>query len=317
MKTRSIAEFTTAGIQDLGDLHEALHLAMRLEFATIPPYLCAQWSIITDPDRVEGVLHRIVSQEMQHLALAGNLLTAIGGRPHIASPRFMTVYPTKTLPGGIELADPLDLCPLTATQLSVFMDIEKPEFAPVALLKRREPTIGAFYDTIIEGLSLIRPAIDQDALAIPVRFAPKITSIEEAIATIEIIKREGEGVEGSPEQPETERDAYAHYYQFKEIAVGQRLVFTNGKWSFNGRPVVMPAVVDFRPEGLPSTGNIEFREVLRRLLMEIEACWILGRAFEVSTMFELGILGRSLTRKGVTPSFEWPQVREQTDTGAR
>ena len=51
---------------------------MQLEFATIPPYLCAQWSVKSDPDRVEGVLHKIVSQEMYHFALAGNLLSAIG-----------------------------------------------------------------------------------------------------------------------------------------------------------------------------------------------------------------------------------------------
>ena len=60
---KMIKEYVEAGISSVGELEGALQLAMQLEFATIPPYLCAQWSTKDDPDRVEGVLHKIVSQE--------------------------------------------------------------------------------------------------------------------------------------------------------------------------------------------------------------------------------------------------------------
>jgi hypothetical protein len=35
---------------------------MQLEFATMPPYLCAQWSIDSDPDGVGDLIQNIVVQ---------------------------------------------------------------------------------------------------------------------------------------------------------------------------------------------------------------------------------------------------------------
>jgi hypothetical protein len=57
---KTIKQYVESGISTLDELKHSLQIAMRLEFATIPPYLCAQWSIRRDPDRVEGVLHRVV-----------------------------------------------------------------------------------------------------------------------------------------------------------------------------------------------------------------------------------------------------------------
>src|SRR6202035_5614460 len=164
---KTIKEHVEAGILSVDELKDALQLAMQLEFATIPPYLCAQWSTQSDPDRVEGVLHKIVSQEMYHFALAGNLLSAIGGRPAIANPDFLPSYPTRVLPGGIAQNLPVDLKPLTHDQLAVFMQIEYPEFPPVALLAAGGPaTIGAFYDTIAAAFQNLKPAIVADAYAV-------------------------------------------------------------------------------------------------------------------------------------------------------
>jgi|GEM_PF-2355432 len=305
--SRTIASFVAGGINDIGDLHAALHLAMQLEFATIPPYLCAQWSIHDDPDRVEGVLHRIVGQEMFHLALAGNILAAIGGRPHIASPDFLARYPVSKLPGDIELAAPLALRPLDRSQLAVFMDIEKPEFPPIALVKTSLPSIGAFYDTIVAALQSIDPGIDPDAAAISLPGYSRIASIADAIGAIERIKQEGEGLPASPEQPATERDAHAHYYLFKEIALGKRLIFDNGAWQFAGAAVTMPRVHVFSDQASPCADNIRLRSLLVRLLTEIEQSWTIARPFDVATMFELELVGRALIRNGITPQFVWPE----------
>jgi hypothetical protein len=41
---RSVRETITNGITTLPQLQESLQTAMQLEFSTIPPYLCTQWS---------------------------------------------------------------------------------------------------------------------------------------------------------------------------------------------------------------------------------------------------------------------------------
>jgi hypothetical protein len=161
---KSIAEFVRTGISDLGQLQDALQTAMQLEFSTIPPYLCAQWSINDDPAGVADMIQNIAIQEMLHFALAGNMLNAIGRTPNIANAAFVPKYPTHTLPGGIRLRHEVDLKPLSLAQLEVFQEIEKPEFRPVALaLTERPATIGAFYDTIAAGFDKVRPAINAQA----------------------------------------------------------------------------------------------------------------------------------------------------------
>ena len=90
---------------------------------------------------------------MDHLALAGDLLAAIGGRPRVCRAGFIPRYPLSKLPGGIGLGHSLDLTPLTFDQVGVFMNVELPEFPPVAIAKSvaagKPATIGDFYDTLI------------------------------------------------------------------------------------------------------------------------------------------------------------------------
>src|SRR5438093_2305849 len=142
---KTIAQHIQDGIATLADLQDALQTAMQLEFATLPPYLCAQWSINSDPNGVADKIQDIAVQEMYHFALAGNMLTAIGGTPAVANSGFVPSYPTNVLPGGIRMKLPVDLQPLSLNQLQVFMQIEYPEFPPVALAWASVPTtIGAF-----------------------------------------------------------------------------------------------------------------------------------------------------------------------------
>src|SRR5215470_7448984 len=95
---RTIRETVEVGISNIAELQGSLLTAIQLEFSTIPPYLCAQWSINNDPDNVEGTIENIVLQEMLHFGLACNMLTAIGGTPEIAEADFVPSYPTNGLP---------------------------------------------------------------------------------------------------------------------------------------------------------------------------------------------------------------------------
>jgi hypothetical protein len=76
---RTIRETVEAGICNLAELQEALLTAIQLEFSTIPPYLCAQWSINADPSDVSDMIQGVVVQEMLHFGLACNMYTATGG----------------------------------------------------------------------------------------------------------------------------------------------------------------------------------------------------------------------------------------------
>ncbi|MDW9366957.1 hypothetical protein GOB34_04250 [Sinorhizobium meliloti] len=304
---KTLQQFTRGGIQTLVDLRNALQLAIQLEFATIPPYLCAKWSIKYDPDRIEGVLHHIVSQEMNHMALAGNLLTAIGGRPRIARKGFLPRYPLEALPGGVEQALPIALKPLSFDQLKVFMQIEYPEFPPVAAVPAMlgPATIGEFYDAIIHAFQSIRPRIWQNANCIPVILAERILSIDDAVSTLVRIKTEGEGLQDSPQQPTSEGSVLAHYYLFKEIYRQRRLVETTGGWTFSGEQMVFPQVHGFSRRRKHSLLRLEFRKAVTRLLVELDDCWRNGHALNVATMFRIDGLGRELVRLGVLPEFKW------------
>jgi hypothetical protein len=56
---KTIAQHVQDGISTLLDLQDALQTAMQLEFATIPPYLCAQWSINSDPSGVGNMIRNV------------------------------------------------------------------------------------------------------------------------------------------------------------------------------------------------------------------------------------------------------------------
>src|SRR5262249_37220155 len=305
---KTIAQFIADGIATLADLQDALRTAMQLEFATIPPYLCAQWSINDDPGGVGDIVKGIVVQEMFHFALAGNMLTAIGGTPSIANAAFVPSYPTNVLPGGIPQKLPVDLQPLSLNQLQVFMQIEYPEFPPVALVPAAAPTtIGAFYETIAAGFSMLNPPIAANAHFVNMSEAVQIKSVADALAAILRIKTEGEGTRGSPDQPPEDGSRLAHYYVFKEIFTGKRLQQTNGQWGFTGAPIPFPTVFNFMQSKQQPDPSLSFNQALSKLLNQLQTCWTTGAGLSLGSMFALQTAGQSLIQQGIRPEFLWTE----------
>jgi ferritin-like protein len=301
---KSIAQFVNDGIASLSDLQDALRTAMQLEFSTIPPYLCAQWSIDSDPGGVADMIENIVVQEMYHFALAGNMLTAIGGVPDIANAAFIPPYPTNVLPGGIPQDLPVDLQPLAPGQAQVFMQIEYPEFPPVAFAVG-PATIGAFYDTIAAGFTTVNPTINPNAFAVNSGEATPIKSIADAQAAIARIKSEGEGTPGSPDQPPA-GNTFAHYYVFKEIFTGKTLVQdAAGQWSFSGAAIPFPTAFNFRQSTATPSPSLAFNQAVSQLLIDLQACWTSGARPNIGAMFNLQTLGTALIKQGVRPEFLW------------
>jgi hypothetical protein len=302
---KTIAQFVKDRITILSDLQDALQTAMQLEFSTIPPYLCAQWSINSDPSDVADMIEGIVVQEMYHFALAGNMLTAIGGVPNIANAAFIPSYPTNVLPGGIPQKLAVDLQPLTPEQAQVFMQIEYPEFPPVALAAA-PATIGAFYDTIADGFTTVSPTINPNAFAVNSGEATPIKSIADALAAISLIKGEGEGTSGSPDQPPTGNTTFAHYYVFKEIFTQKTLVQNAaGNWSFMGAAIQFPTTFNFQQSTVTPSPSLAFNQAVSQLLIGLQACWTSAAKPNIGAMFDLQTLGVGLIKQGVRPEFTW------------
>ena len=115
-------------ITDLAGLRRAVQLTIELEHATIPPYLCALFSI--KPGRnveVAHILRSVVLEEMLHMGLMCNLLNGLGGEPQIDKPAFVPRYPGH-LPGSVrpDLTVTLRRCTKEHVR-DVFMAIERPE----------------------------------------------------------------------------------------------------------------------------------------------------------------------------------------------
>ena len=105
------------------------------------------------------------------------------------------------------------------------MQIELPEFPPIALSLREAPaTIGAFYSALSSALGTINPSIDPNAHFVNTGEAVQIKSIADAQSAIARIMVEREGTRGSPDQPPVDNSQLAHYYTLKEIHEGKTLV---------------------------------------------------------------------------------------------
>lgn len=232
----------------------ALNGAVLLEFATIPPYLTALWTIKDERHPLANSLRNILQEEMLHLALVCNMLVSIGGEPQISSAA--PTYPGK-LPLGVhpELIVPLGR--FSKRMLEVFIEIERPkDVSPdQAILQPEEHegagdeaeyTIGQLYGTILASFRQLDPEFSQDRQVTgPLAWIP-ILSLEDVEKAIEIIERQGEGSTGKPEE---RRGYLAHYWRFAEMHRLQRMEkAADGTWSF-GAAIAFDFDADVWPIG--------------------------------------------------------------------
>ena len=147
--TDGIRAIRTASVKDQAareTLGRLLQSALQLEFATIPTYLSAAFSLTANREISELIL-RAAIEEMLHLTAVANLMNAIGSAPDLvaAAPQY---------PYHLTVLDPplrLDLRSFSFELVKdLFMRIEAPE-APVEFESVAPPrTIGQFYAAIID-----------------------------------------------------------------------------------------------------------------------------------------------------------------------
>jgi hypothetical protein len=210
--------------------------ACEIEHGLMCEYLYAQFSLkrtadegltteqLTRVQAWEAILIDVIKQEMLHLALATNILTAIGAAPHFERPNLPIL--SRWYPPGVQIA----LLPFGERALRHFMYLERPEgmtlddaegFAalpdiqPLAIIDRPvvavpEPwrTVGHLYRGIEAGLAQLCHRYGEDAVfivppgaqAVTATFEWKeltaVTDLASASRAIEVIVEQGEGARG-------------------------------------------------------------------------------------------------------------------------
>ncbi len=296
IKNASIAELlqTESEKRDIDWLKTSLNAAVELELATLPPYLCAWWSIKDSKTPAAGLIRSVLIEEMLHMGLVANMLTTIGGKPQIS-----TVLPTYPgpLPGGVRPQLTVYLAGLSQTYLDeVCKQIEYPESGPIAFfLGETFPTIGAFYDAILEAFQELKPNMTgANQLTGPV--GPKhelyaINTLADVDKAISEIKVQGEGTSLSPDSDDFGGEL-AHYYKFDEISHGRRLIQVDGVWKYAGDVLVFPETYPMAkvPEGGWNNPSQEVQQLLdtfnnsfKLVLDNLEAAWNTGNQDMLNT----------------------------------
>ena len=230
-------------------VRDALQYAIKLEHATIPPYLTALYSLKPGMNQAIGQLIKgIVFQEMQHMTLAANMLNAIRGEPDIDNKEFVPTYPGG-LPFHIGDRDGKSFeVSLKAFSLDVvestFMRIEEPDqpiVFPVgsqmlALVQQQFRTIGDFYRALRAAL---KPEwfTGDHARQVSGIVSPVFT-LADAQTAIDTIVEQGEGTTTSPLAGPGAQ--LAHYYRFAEIFHQRTLVpdsTVKEGYSYSGAPI--------------------------------------------------------------------------------
>jgi hypothetical protein len=240
------------------DLMQALQLAIELEHSTIPPYLCALYSIKPGTNvEVSELIRSVVVEEMLHMALVANIFVSIGGHPDIGHAKFVPQYPGP-LPGGLRAGLIVRLRRCSIPQIrDCFMSIEEPE--ETAQIRRKDLechdpaikhpfTIGWFYDQITVALEKLSASgkikFGNEDRQVKDWSGPGrlyvIRSLKDAKDAINEIKHQGEG--RTPCDPDDGDQELAHYYKFAEIAAGRHLVRGDkGEPQYTGAPIPFDA----------------------------------------------------------------------------
>lgn len=223
-------------IETIEKLHEALQEAIGIEHFTIPPYLCALYSI-KDGSNAESadIIRSVVVEEMLHMILASNILNAIGGEPKINAKSLLPKYPSPLPHSAIGFE--VGLVKFSRQSVNTFLRIERPAESNVPRETGKFRSIGEFYAAVREAL--IR--LDKEAKAkgnkqgiftgtktqVPPEYfynaGGRVTIVEDidgANRAIDEIVGQGEGIDHTIDDgdPGFEKGVeLAHYFRFNQI----------------------------------------------------------------------------------------------------
>jgi hypothetical protein len=271
---------TASSTRDLAWIKNSLQSAVELEYSTLPLYLSSMFSLEVQNYTGYNTIRSVAMEEMVHMAIAANILAALGGTPAIKN--MNVAYPTKGLPGGVEPDLAVGLTQFSRSQLENFMRIERPQFLVDSKVRSEEyPTIGAFYEQIKEAIrnnkdevtSAVKQATDPanktsshqvpDSIGLPKFLYDKnIDPVEMLCAGIDEITEQGEGTPGKSivtnAKFEYEESHYAKFaslyygHAYEDPANGKELNSENEPEFFKGPVIGWPDVLNIM--AVPSDG---------------------------------------------------------------
>jgi rubrerythrin len=231
-------------------LQEHLQWALTVELSTIPPYLCAAYSIQDASSQAARVLRSVMVEEMLHVMQVANLLNAIGGQPHVTG-EYSAAYPT-FMPHHAAGGPFIQLQRASRDVVAnVFMQIEQP-YVGRKLDELPEgddyETLAQFYEAVEQGfITCAREGNlfngDRARQQTASYFGGgggrliEVVDLRSALLAIQEIVQQGEGTRGAyerwgadspPEGPPTvgtfgvnSRGAeLSHYFRFEALATG-------------------------------------------------------------------------------------------------
>jgi hypothetical protein len=266
----------------VGGRSQLFHLlteASEVEHTLMCTYLYAAFSLKSgvgeglsqeEAEAVAGWRKRILSvarDEMVHLLLVSNLLTAIGGRPHLSRPNFPVAsgyFPAEVV---------VRLAPFDLATLDHFIYLERPRgydltdgagFESPVRYEREEAyvgvmpgmqdyrTIGHLYDAIRENFTATADRIGEAALfigpvgsqlgkdAVSLEGVEVVTDLAGALRAIEVIVEQGEG------SGDDRTDS--HYQRFRAIRDQHHALASRNPGFSPARPAATSPVMRRPPE---------------------------------------------------------------------
>ena len=229
-------------IKTIESLRTHLQWAIELEHATLAPYLSSLYSI-KDGSNTESaeVIKSVFIEEMLHMALAANILNAVGGSPKFDYDGFIPDFPT-TLPhsdGSVEVG----IGKFSAAGIKSFLMIERPAETDDKPAEEGYHSIGQFYSALTEGLKSCCEQWGEDVVfcgdptwqltAETTSYGGAghligVTDLASAMAAMKEIVDQGEGsghssiFDGDMNMFHPQRQEVSHYHRFQEILAGQR-----------------------------------------------------------------------------------------------
>lgn len=297
-------------IRDIAWIKTSLQSAIELEFSTLPLYLSSMFSLEIQNYSAYNIIRSVAMEEMVHMAIACNMLAALGGTPNIKD--INVKYPTQGLPGGAEPDLNIGLAPLSKNQILNFMRIESPLYLIDEADKGEEyPTISVLYNqikqAIMDNADEIREIVKKGGTSHQVgddigfttfNYQEGLDPIKMLCDGIDEILEQGEGNEiGSLMTGAAYEFEESHYAKFaslfygaeyKEPESGIRLTKENEALFFKGNKVGWPEVVntlyvpadgyekllDIDPNGKTMKAAIqEFDSVFSEMLTNLDLVW--------------------------------------------
>ena len=277
---RAVTEVPALQIETRDELVSLLHEAAELEHGLVCSYLFTALTLKEDDaedlsrlqaeavTRWRRLLTSVALEEMLHLALVSNLLTALGAAPHLRRPAFPQT--SRYYPGGItielrrfsdatitrfihlERPEGVDIEEEVLSDRAVDDDADAPEAAPGALRAPADEvdevpaeafsTVGHLYQAIEDGLCrLVEQRGEEGVFIGPPRAQATasdfqlpdlvaVTDLESARRAVEVLVVQGEGVRGDWTE--------AHYGKFLRVRDELRTLRADDEDFDPSRPVL-------------------------------------------------------------------------------